>query len=247
MNTPDVPGPSEDQSSVNSHGRLASPSRRRFARGGFAATALLGSLHSMPVLGQTAPYDCTLSGMVSGNQSFRGTRSTSGKCINVGIGLSPAQWMSEMSWVPYVKGALPTVNGSNACYYSSPDLQGTLFKDAMGVDVFFAGTVGADTSAVCAITYSAGGTVPRGATPATLLQVLSQYGKSDDLTMGAIFGATLLNCTRAGFPLSPAQVKDMYQQVRTTGMFKTTTAAGDLAMDKLQVLAYLQNLYNTAA
>jgi hypothetical protein len=247
MNTPDVPGPSEDRPPRDSTRSLASPARRRFTRGGMAATALLGSLPSMPVLGQSAPYDCTLSGMVSGNQSFRRTRSSSGNCTNVGLGKSPADWAADDAWTPYIRGALPTGNGSNVCNYSTTLVQGTLFKDALLANVFFQGPVKVGNAWVCTITYQPSGTGPVGSSPATLLQVLMQDGKSDDMSLGALFGATLLNCTQAGFPLSPAQVRDMYAQVRTTDKYMTDTAAGKLEMTRAQVVAYLQNLYNAAS
>ena len=60
--------------------------RRRLTRGGLAAPVVLGTLLSRPVLG-AAPYNCTISGQLSGNVSSHGTP------INCKtLGLSPGFW-----------------------------------------------------------------------------------------------------------------------------------------------------------
>lgn len=74
--------------------------RRRLAKGGLAAPIVLGTLLSRPVLG-AAPYNCTISGQLSGNVSSHGTP------INCKtLGLSPGFWKNRSSWPsPYIYGA----------------------------------------------------------------------------------------------------------------------------------------------
>jgi hypothetical protein len=75
--------------------------RRRLAKGGLAAPIVLGTLLSRPVLG-AAPYNCTISGQMSGNVSSHNGEITS--CRSLGV--SPGYWMNHESWpFPYVYGA----------------------------------------------------------------------------------------------------------------------------------------------
>jgi hypothetical protein len=74
--------------------------RRRLAKGGLAAPIVLGTLLSRPVLG-AAPYNCTISGQMSGNVSSHGEPVS---CRSLGV--SPGYWMNHEAWpTPYVFGA----------------------------------------------------------------------------------------------------------------------------------------------
>jgi hypothetical protein len=64
MNTPIEP---KDQDSLPQ----IDEQRRRLSKGGLAAPIVLGTLLSRPVLG-AAPYNCTISGKLSGNTSSHG-------------------------------------------------------------------------------------------------------------------------------------------------------------------------------
>jgi hypothetical protein len=74
------------------------PLRRRLARGGLAGAVVLSSLISRPVLGNSnnpnAPYDCTISGHLSGNMSPRAGDGV--QCSS--LGKSPAEWRDRPTW-----------------------------------------------------------------------------------------------------------------------------------------------------
>lgn len=82
--------------------------RRRFAKTGLGAGAVIATLVSQPVLG-AVPYNCTISGHASGNVSTHGP---DGNCQ---IGLSPGYWKNHTSNWP------------------APFTPSQLFKDAGGV------------------------------------------------------------------------------------------------------------------
>ncbi len=67
--------------------------RRRLAKGGLAAPIVIGTLLSRPVLG-AAPYNCTISGQISGNVSSHGAPVT---CNT--LGASPTTWITKTSTV----------------------------------------------------------------------------------------------------------------------------------------------------
>lgn len=74
--------------------------RRRLTQGGLAAPIVLGTLLSRPVLG-AAPYNCTISGQMSGNVSSHGDPLPCGR-----LGFSPGYWKNHEAWpAPYVYGA----------------------------------------------------------------------------------------------------------------------------------------------
>jgi hypothetical protein len=60
--------------------------RRRLTQGALAAPVALSTLLSRPALGTVVPYNCTVSGKISNNQSH----ADSGSCG--GLGLSPGCW-----------------------------------------------------------------------------------------------------------------------------------------------------------
>jgi len=78
MNTPIEP---KDQDSLPQ----IDEQRRRLSKGGLAAPIVLGTLLSRPVLG-AAPYNCTISGKLSGNTSSHG------QPVSCAIGKSHGFW-----------------------------------------------------------------------------------------------------------------------------------------------------------
>jgi hypothetical protein len=62
--------------------------RRRFAKTGLGASAVIATLVSQPVLG-AVPYNCTISGHASGNVSTHGPE------VNCAIGLSHGYWKTH--------------------------------------------------------------------------------------------------------------------------------------------------------
>jgi hypothetical protein len=82
--------------------RRVSASRRQFAKAGAATPVVLGSLLSKPALA-TQPYNCTVSGKISGNTSPR-----PGKVDCKTIGKSPGYWKNATSWpAGALKGVMP--------------------------------------------------------------------------------------------------------------------------------------------
>jgi len=78
--------------------------RRRLSKGGLVAPIVLGTLLSRPVLG-AAPYNCTMSGQMSGNTSSHGDPVD---CST--LGLSPGYYKNHDAWpAPYVYGG-PAAN-----------------------------------------------------------------------------------------------------------------------------------------
>src|SRR4030042_3398763 len=81
MNTPSEP---------NAHPQV-DEQRRRLTKGGLVAPVVIGTLLSRPVLG-AAPYNCTISGQLSGNVSTH----QQGVCSS--LGLSPQRWFGTWPW-----------------------------------------------------------------------------------------------------------------------------------------------------
>jgi len=95
MNTPIEP---KDQDSLPQ----IDEQRRRLSKGGLAAPIVLGTLLSRPVLG-AAPYNCTISGQLSGNTSSHGEPVP---CNT--LGKSPGYWGNRAevkSWGPCERDA----------------------------------------------------------------------------------------------------------------------------------------------
>lgn len=92
MNTPIEPNDQDTRPPIDEQ-------RRRLSKVGLAAPVVLGTLLSRPVLG-AAPYNCTISGQLSGNVSSHGPDQP---CDTPG--LSPGYYKNHESWPePYVYG-----------------------------------------------------------------------------------------------------------------------------------------------
>jgi hypothetical protein len=109
------------------------PLRRRLARGGLAGTVVLSSLISRPVLGNfnnpNTPYDCTISGQLSGNTSPRAGDGVT--CSS--LGKSPSEWRDLATW---------PIDKATVEFNNYQGLSPSFIVDANGVVQFSTLTVG---------------------------------------------------------------------------------------------------------
>ena len=201
------------------------PMRRRLARGALAGSAVLGSLISKPVLG-AVPYNCTLSGKMSGNTSSHGA-----PVLCSALGRSPATWATTATWpLPYTHGTVP----DNTCVFSGAGA-GSRFG-ATFANVFSYSASGG----TCNVTNTVSNN-----TVATMLQVLSTTDTSPIFELGRAAVASLLNAQSAAagtYPLNPAQVIAMFNAVYTGGS-SLYVYSPTIKLNQAQVLAYLKSLY----
>lgn len=229
--------------------------RRRLTKGGLAAPVVLGTLMSRPVLG-AAPYNCTISGQMSGNTSSHGEPVD---CST--LGLSPGYWRQDhKDWPRYVFGegmidgsfkpiAAPTLDGS------MESTEGTLFTSAGFVNalkVVETTTTNSvtkgkgkskTTETVTETSYQlrAGDQTTLG--NATLLQVVAAEGNEGDLvSLGRAAVASLLNAYKFApdFPLTPERVVAMFNAVAGDGRYQVNATT---FWDRAQVKAYFESLY----
>ena len=208
------------------------PVRRRLARGGLAGTVVLGSLISRPVLGNGvvgAPYDCTISGQLSGNMS---PRAGDGIACN-SLGQSPSTWATITDW-PFgvTRGSLPTATTTPFPHpFADP---GTYFNGFLGLANSFryneAGGIGFNTT--------------NATRPATILQILLSPNTNDRFNFGREAIAALLNAIGGGvgaapYPLTPPQVVAMYNAVYNGGSYLVNAS---VSWDRRQVFSYFRSL-----
>ena len=102
--------------------------RRRLTKGGLAAPIVLGTLLSRPVLG-AAPYNCTISGQLSGNTSSHGAPVECGT-----LGASPGYWRQDQKEWPggliYGSGMIDGSFKPIAIPTGDEDTEGTLLTTA---------------------------------------------------------------------------------------------------------------------
>lgn len=229
--------------------------RRRLAKGGLAAPVVLGTLMSRPVLG-AAPYNCTVSGQLSGNTSSHGEPVD---CST--LGLSPGYWRQDQKdWPIFIQGegmidgsfkpiAVPTLDGSKE------SAEGTLFTTAgfanalKVIETTTTKTVttgkgrNKKTATVTETHYElrADATTP---SAATLLQVVAAEGNDGGLvSLGRAAVATLLNAYKFApdFPLRPDQVVAMFNAVASGGTYQVNATT---SWNRDQVKAYFESLYS---
>jgi len=227
--------------------------RRRLTKGALATTVVLGTLVSRPVLG-AAPYNCTISGQLSGNTSSHG------KPVGCStLGRSPGYWRQEhKDWpAPLIQGegmidgsfkpiAVPTGNEAE---------EGTRFTSAGFADALKV----IETTTTKMVTTRKGrskktetitetrydlraDTTSPGA--ATLLQVVAAEGNDGDLvSLGRAAVATLLNAYKFApdFPLRPDQVVAMFNAVTASG--GTYQVNASTFWNRAQVKVYFESLY----
>jgi hypothetical protein len=234
---PELGGSSELPESPAAAGRM-NASRRRFAKAGVASPVVLGSLLSKPALA-TQPYNCTISGQMSGNTSPR-----PGAVDCKTLGKSPGYWKNNGWPTGAFKGSLADGN----CGFGTNNVnRGTLFGGL---------TVGGQTlidafrfkseSSLCNV-YGMRDPGYAGCTgTATLLQVLYTPGGLNDTmiyALGRSTVATILNALNSvDYPLTVAQTIKMFNAVAPLGGRYQVNAT--VSWDADQVLTYFKSLYN---
>lgn len=231
--------------------------RRRLTRGGLAAPIVLGTLLSRPVLG-AAPYNCTISGQLSGNTSSHGDPVDCGT-----LGASPGYWRQDQKDWPggliYGSGmidgsfkpiAIPTVDGTNQ------STEGTLFTSAGFANAFqikeetvtTTVTTGRgknkQTNTITETVYKIASYPDVSGGNATLLQIVAAGGNDNKLvSLARAAVASLLNAYQFApdYPLTPGQVTEMFNAVYMGGTYQVNATT---AWNQDQVMAYFESLYN---
>lgn len=187
--------------------------RRKIAKAGLAAPVVLATLASKPVLG-AAPYNCTISGQMSGNTSSHGTPGT---CA---IGYSPGYWKNHTN-----PGDWPTIL-PNAAF-------NTVFADA-----YWWTPQNMNAVNLCMPQDQSCQPNP------TFLQVLSSTGGStpNNPALARAAVASYLNAYKfaPNYALTPAEVVAMFNSVYSGGTYPinpTTSWNAD------QVKTYFESLY----
>ena len=217
--------------------------RRRLARAGLGAPAVLGMLASRPVLGQSL-HNCTPSGHISG---FASPNPNVTVCSSLGKPPSyfaggRATWPNGSSSGSYFINN----NGGVRLFRNAPNGVGpVLFKDAYRIrkdsgganppigtiqdasvwDVLKGCNVNAD--GVCNLNW--------------VLEAKS--GFNPDLTLGAEAVAALMNALNgypAAFPISPQMVVTMFNNVVSGGLDQVTSTA---TWNAAEVKEYFQSLH----
>jgi hypothetical protein len=214
--------------------------RRRLTQAGLAGPVVLATLASKNVLAST-PYNCTISGQLSGNVSSHGTP------VNCNtLGLSPGYWRQPQhsgDWTPYIQGSgmvdgsfkpikCPTLNGSKQ------STEGTLFTTAGFANVF---KCVSSSSGVTILVYGDPGFPASG--NATLEQVVSYGGNAGGLvSLGRAAVGSLLNALRfaPNYPLTPNEVVQMFNAVCMGGTYQVNPTT---SWNSDQVKAYFESLY----
>ena len=220
---------------------LKNPSRRRLARAGAAAPAVvLGTLASHPVLGSTTRYWCTISGKLSGTVS---NHTNELNCKS--LGKSPGYWKNHSWPSPYARGSLS--NGS--CNFSGGNPAGTLFNgcNADGATLA-AGFRMKSVNSTCMIIDATDPSFGTTSKNATMLQVLNTGGGLNDTAIASLGRATvasLLNARQFGgqfgnYPLTESQVIAMFNAVYLGGTYQVNPT---VQWTRDDVRNYFESLY----
>lgn len=215
--------------------RLAA--RRRLARAGLAAPVVLGTLISKPVLGQV-PYNCTISGQVSGNLSNPGDADCSV------LGYTPTYWRNN-TW-PTNSGLLKGTLPNSACNFSGSGIvEGTLFASAASgfTEAFRRNNV----SGNCVVFDYENAAYLNLTRQATLLQVLHTDPLVSGLpdTPAKRFGraavASLLNSYQfPSYPVSTILARKIFNQIRAQGFFQVNAS---VQWNRDRSTLYLESLF----
>lgn len=202
--------------------RSVDESRRRFGKSGLAASGVILTLASQPVLGQWACL--SPSGFQSGNASPHGQPPL---CD----GRTPGYWQAKKDW----PSPCTTGTCSNAKNLSSNDpvdwMGGTPF-----CGTFNCGTYGAHYQSACLPVKK--GPCKR-TNPLSLMQILLLGGKDDRYQLGAHIVAALLNA-QMGWTnpvLTPQAVKAMFNEWGAKGYYEPSAGVQWSAAD---IVFYLQ-------
>ncbi|KQW46529.1 MULTISPECIES: hypothetical protein [unclassified Roseateles] len=238
QSTPPAAASVDASASRSGRGKI-NTSRRHFAKSGAAAPVVLGSLLSKPALA-LQPYNCTISGQMSGNTSPR-----PGAVNCKAIGRSPGYWKTNGTWpTGTLKGNSPT----SGCSFSGS--KGTNFNgfSSGGATLMDAFRYKSENSACncyglrdspfanCASTNKA-----------SMLQVLNTPGGLNDTmiyALGRATVATILNSIAFApdYPVTTAQAIKMFNAVAPlNGKYQVNAT---VSWDANQVLTYFQSLYS---
>lgn len=188
--------------------------RRRLAKGGLALPVVLSSLISKPVLG-AAPYNCTISGAMSGNTSSHGQD----VACNA-LGRSPGYWKTHAyDWIRY-----------------TPD---TPFKEVFA-DAYWWISKNANAVELCPFQYQ--NCAPD---PTLMQVLTSTAGMRPNLNYPALGRAAVASLLNAyafapNYPLTPSQVVAMFNAVYLGGLYPINSSA---SWDAGQVMIYFESLY----
>lgn len=218
--------------------------RRRLAKAGLAAPAVLGVLASRPVLG-AAPHHCTPSGHISGFASPPPGGAT--PCSTLGHG--PGHYASGTGTWP--DGAVPN------SYFMNNNTKPRLFKNApAGLGKFHG------VPALFADAYQRRRTSNNKTEDATVWDVLAgqpinsnnglplagwvleaKSGFDPDITLGAEAVAAVMNAIAfaPNFPVTPQQAVEMFNKVVVSGGLYQVTSTHD--WNAAEVKAYWQTLH----
>lgn len=225
--------------------------RRRLVKGGLATPAVLATLASKQVLG-SAPYNCSMSGKLSGNVSGHGKAQT---CSS--LGSSCEQWRdTTCQWTYYPKGSCTQhVYSGGQCMYiddyntsNNTSKRGCRVKEAsltVTTPKFLNQYCRKQVSGkwqMCAPTTS-------GCTPMSLLEILwcdsittPQYGVSCnfDLVKECVAGVLNARAYPMIYPLAEADCIAMHNATCNGGTYQVTPTVSWTAQ---QCIAYLCSLH----
>lgn len=217
--------------------------RRRFARAGAAAPAVLGTLAAQPVLATTStdrpPYHCTISGQLSGSTS----RAPDSRVCNK-QGRSPGYWKNN-AWPSSTlvsKGFMP--NGS--CSFTTTAPRGTffdgfIFNGQTLTSAFRRKSVDGD----CKVIDRRESGFSSISSKATMLQVLNSEGGLNDTSLKALGRATVATILNGiqwptTYPVTPDRAIRMFNDVVING---TTQVSPGIFWNENQVKTYFESLY----
>lgn len=212
-----------DQQDPKSSPTTVDENRRNLTKGGLAVPVVLASLASKNALAASAPYNCTISGKLSGNTSAHGQDQA------CNVGRTPGYWKTHTPWCIW-NGAGQKFGGSSADGATLPQ-------------TFWYVTSGNQKN------WVAPGT--SGATEATLLEVIDPSFVNGDqgdagkpyAELGRHVIAAVLNfyCLNLPFtyPIRPSEAIAMYTQVYNTGSYSPKPG---VSWTGAQCTAYLKSL-----
>lgn len=221
------------------------PLRRKLAKGGLALPVVLATLASKPVLG-APPYNCTISGQLSGNTSSHGDGEN---CADLGwtpdqyAAIAPSDWPSTPGYSDWTTQAFPySVNFPDA-----PASLAAKFRDAFEKEspsnVVSVATV-RDVLFGCATLPQPLGVCPGGWT----LRVKAGGGLLADealaLDLGREAVAACLNAIKfaPNFPLTLDSVVAMFNAVIVVGGAYAITP--EVSWNASQVRDYFKSLHH---
>lgn len=222
-------------------GQTIDTTRRRLAKAGLAAPAVLGFLASRPVLANNPNHMCTPSGHISGFVS----PSPNGAATCAALGNGPDFYKDDTgTWPGGVNGEFLNNSNRTRAFRSAPAGVGLLFADAYVVLAKANNAVVRDATVWDILK----GFPVNGATgnPQNNNYLTTKPGFTDDATfsLGREAIAAAMNAVidyPAGFPVSPKEVVMMFNHTIVTGGTSAVTATN--TWNAAEVVEYFQTLH----